>query len=59
MKDHLLHDHLSRILQSHRHHAQTITHQDNIDPGRISRMRAGKVMRREHGNGLALLIQAA
>lgn len=55
VQQHLLEQNLARVFHAHGHHGKTISDQDDIHARVVGDNGAGKVVGREHGDGVTLL----
>ena len=58
MQQHLLHQHFACILHTKCNHGQTISNKYHIHAGMVGDVGAGEVMRRDHGDGFVLAVEA-
>lgn len=59
MHQHVIDGDLTGVLHAHGHHGKTVADQDDLHASSVGCEGAGKVMRRQDGDGLILLVQRA
>lgn len=58
MQQHLLHQHLARVFHAQGNHGQAVAHQHHVHARVLGHVRRREVVRRDHGDLLALLVHA-
>lgn len=57
MQQHLVHQHLTRVLHAEGNHGQTVADKNHVHAGMVGDMGAGEVMGSDHGYRFVLAVE--